>query len=98
MESPPPKKQVATSVVVLTLQNPIEVVDDTFVSYTCAFWNVDRSVPDGNVIVIWSPFRTPLVALNVTEYTVRASAPFDGAVLSTDGCETSARGELANPP
>jgi hypothetical protein len=53
--------------VLLTLQNPIEVVVETFVSYTCPFWNVDRSVVDGNVIVTLSPFRTPLVAVNATE-------------------------------
>jgi hypothetical protein len=63
----PDMKQVATWVVLLTLQNPIELVVETVVSYTCPFWKVDRSVVDGNVIVTLSPFRTPLVAVNATE-------------------------------
>jgi hypothetical protein len=63
----PDIKQVATWVVLLTLQNPIELVVETVVSYTCPFWKVDRSVVDGNEIVTLSPFRTPLVAVNATE-------------------------------
>jgi hypothetical protein len=85
-------KQVAWWLVLLTLQNPIEVVVETFVSYTCPFWNVDRSVVEGNVIVIWlfAAADIPPVedAVNVTAYTVRAPAAFDGELLSTDTLDT----------
>jgi hypothetical protein len=88
----PDMKQVATWVVLLTLQNPIELVVETVVSYTCPFWKVDRSVVDGNVIVIWlfAAEDIPPVedVVNVTAYTVRAPAAFDGELLSTATFET----------
>jgi hypothetical protein len=72
IELVPDMKQVAWWLVLLTLQNPIEVVVETFVSYTCAFRKVDRSVVEGNVIVIWlfaEDARAPVEeTVKATEY------------------------------